>query len=190
MNLSLPSPCAADMLALRNDRAAIRAALDLKTQLARIVAALQPETLVAVALQRAPGFSMLEAVGALSVIASRSEAEVASFNALARAVQAEEAERIKPIFDAAVRCMFDRAEKISNYPRRIELAKSDSAASVKKLIEAGASQADAERIASEKQGATVAELEAERDALIAEHELLKLFVKTKAQSDIPDFLTL
>lgn len=185
MELNLPTPCAADLLALRLNPDGIKAALNVKSTLARIVRVLEPETIVAIAQQRNPGCSMLEAVGALSVIAAYQESEVETFNALVRVVEAEEKKLMKPILNAVVSRMFEVMREIETFPHRITLAKQGREVSVKKLIDAGASRTDAERIAGESQGESVAELEAERDALIVEHAALRTFVRTKNPVDIP-----
>ena len=194
MKLDLPPPCVDDLRKLRNDRAAIRAALDVKSTLARIVNAMQPETITAIAQQRAPGCTSIEAIGALSVLAAYVESEVEAFNALARAVKAEEAERMRPITEAATRRLFEVMKEIERMPRRIETARTSQVLSVKLLIDAGCSRADAERIAREKnQGVGIAEQVAEMETtladLIEEKDALQKFLRTKLPEDAPAFLT-
>jgi hypothetical protein len=81
--------------------------------------------------------------------------------------------------------LFEVMQKLADFPNRIALTKCGRVTSIKKLVDAGASREDAERIASEKQGETVAELEAERDAMIKEKTALQRFLRTKDPVDIP-----
>lgn len=190
MNLSLPTPNAADLLALRNDRPAFIAAVELQRDLAKAVGKLLPETLAAIAVQHMPGATRLEAIGNLQAKFADFNAAISDFNNLAVAARNEYLDKIKPVFDRVSRRHFEINHDLGRIKSRIESAKSVRKGSIKALVDAGASQSQAEAIILEQSNQVVAELVAEHDALVAENETIRCFLKSKNLSDLPQGFSL
>ena len=168
------------------DRAAVRLADRILRDLERAIRKANQLTVAAVALHRAPGLPITDALRALAGEVDAMVAALERFQATTATTLKADQDRLAPLMSAAVRRSFAAVRRIEQIDAQVRSGEQRAQDKREKLRAAGVTGADLDALSKPFDPAP---LEAERAALAAEIELLERFLRTKDESILPaDFV--
>lgn len=179
---NLPSPTAAEVLAMHNNKSALLAAMAAARALQEVASSISPQTIIAIAQQRHGGMPALMAVANLQAEINDLAATIAEHGQEFEVARIGEAERLQPLVSSACRRTLAIAEHIQNIQKRIARTETDIAIRRQKLKEGGLSMAEIQQLAPVD---NTPALQAECADLATEAEALENFLRTKDESHLP-----
>jgi len=180
---NLPAPAVDDLLALRRDSEAIRAAVRLRAQMVKAIQSLAPETLIALAREVFPDESACQALSKFGLEAIATLHELAHHGADVRSLLAAERDRLEPLKQAAVKRLHEAVQRLGNIPRIIASAEGTAREKREELKRLGVEDlATLERAAPMPNRAA---FEREARSLEAEIIALETFLRDGDESVLP-----
>ena len=178
----LPTPSPDDLRAFQHNPEAIRTAIGIKTDLLRAIQGLHPFTLAAVARQFFPGEDDFQAVSKLGFELAATMRELAAHGEDCQTVDAAEKDRLSATMSTAIRRHLDIAGHMPQLAEQLRRHETDTSQRRQKLVAAGVSGADLERLSKDE---TLADLLAEQKSLQVENEALERFIATSEERHLP-----
>lgn len=178
----LSAPSADDLRDFKHDSEAVRTAIGVKDDLVREIQRLHPFTLCALARQLFPGESDHQAVSKLGLELAATMRELSAHGEDCQTVDAAEKDRLSATMSAAIRRHLDIAGRMPQLIEQLRRHETDTSQRRQKLVAAGVSGADLERLSKDE---TLADLLAEQKALQVENEALERFIATSEERHLP-----
>lgn len=178
----LSAPSADDLRDFKHDSEAVRTAIGVKDDLVREIQRLHLFTLCALARQLFPGESDHQAVSKLGLELAATMRELAAHGEDCQTVDAAEKDRLSATMSAAIRRHLDIAGRMPQLIEQLRRHETDTSQRRQKLVAAGVSGADLERLSKDE---TLADLLAEQKSLQVENEALERFIATSEERHLP-----
>jgi hypothetical protein len=178
----LPTPSPDDLRSFQHCPEAIRAATAIKADLLRAIQQAHPFTIAAVARQFFPAEGDFQSVSKLGLEIAATMRELAAHGEDCQTVDAAEKDRLSATMSAAIRRHLDIAGRMPQLAEQLRRHETDTSQRRQKLVAAGVSGADLERLSTDE---TLANLLAEQKALQVENEALERFLATSEESHLP-----
>jgi hypothetical protein len=181
--LNLPLPSADEQRAFRHDADAMRVALKLSADVVQAVQRLEPETLLALALQHCPGETDFQALAKFGLELSAMLRELEEHGEDVRHLAKAERDRLEPLKRAAVKRMWAAVDRLRGIPRII--ASSEALAREKRAELKLLGVEDPAALERAAPMPNYSEFDAEKRALEAEIAALEEFLRTGDESLLP-----
>lgn len=189
-NLPLPSP--EDLQSFRLNAESMRAAVKLRATISAQVFLLKPEAMLAVAMQLFPGEDAHSAILKLHAEVDHVLRALAQFGEDVNSLVEAESERLAPMIAAAARRALQIPPKLEGIGRSLRFMDAATAEREANLRKAGVNNEDLQRLiadGAEERETHRSELNAQREALLAEQEALDMFLQTGDEQDLPEGFT-